>query len=277
MPPGDLAKWCIRFELSREEMLINSMEMRTIINAFIKKFPDMYCVHTSENVKSMVLRCYVRYNMIKISAGHTTESAMMDIVADIRNTIIRGVFGIKNATVVSVTEPFIKEDGSIENESVYGIETLGSNLEAVTKIPEVDTSRTVCDSIMEYKDMYGLAAARDRIIREMIKTMDVLDKTHATLYADEMCFSGEITSLHKSGMQAREMSNVPLRLGFQSPVQVAESAAVNGYVSKVSGVSGPLIMGSPLQVGTQYNKVIVNTRFCESYSKKLAAKMDDEL
>ncbi len=277
VPPNDLAKWCIRFELIREELLINSMKLETIINVLNTKYPNLHIVYTPENSNKLIIRCYLRYNMIKIGANQTVETAIIGIMWKIRSTVIRGLKGIKYANVIEITRPYVQDDGSVKTGSIFGIETVGSNMEAVIQNPYIDIYRSQCDSVIEFEDIYGIGAARNKVINEMIKTMEGLDRTHATMYADEMCFSGQVTSIQKSGMQKREMANVALRIGFQSPVQVAEDAALNGYVSQVHGVSGPLVVGGVIATGTRYNDIIVCEKFVEEYNKNLMGKIEDEL
>ena len=73
------------------------------------------------------------------------------------------------------------------------------------------------------------------------------------------------------------MNNVTLRLSFQSPIQVIENAATNGLIDKISGVSGPLIMGRSPNVGTTYNKMVINEEFVQNYNNNIDKTIDDEL
>ena len=274
--PSDLSNWCIRFELNKEEMIINSMKLETIINVMRYKFPDMFFVYTPENSLRIIIRCYVRQTIIKVTQSVTKEMFIMDLMNRVKNMVIRGVKGIKATNVVTIAKSKVDEDGSVTTHNIYGIETAGTNLEAILENPYVDPYRTQCDSILEFESVFGIEAARNKIAHELRATMSTVSKVHTTIYADEMSFSGKVTSIQRTGLQQREMSNVTLRLSFQSPIQVIENAATDGLVDRISGVSGPLIMGTVPATGTLYNKVLVN----EEFLKKNAANvdnMDDEL
>ena len=92
-----------------------------------------------------------------------------------------------------------------------------------------------------------------------------------------MTYTGRVTSIHRTGLQKREMSNVTLRLSFQSPVQVVENAAVDGLIDKIGGISGPLIMGTAPNIGTTYNKIIANEQFIRDFGATRSAAIDDML
>src|SRR6185436_5079841 len=111
--------------------------------------------------------------------------------------------------------------------------------------------------------MYGIEATREKIIREIRKTMDSDDVTrkHTSVFADEMCYAGKQSSIQKTGLQIREMNNISLRVSFQSPIQVLEHAAANGLVESINSVSAPLINGQTPNIGTCYNNVSIDEQF----------------
>jgi DNA-directed RNA polymerase II subunit RPB1 len=127
--------------------------------------------------------------------------------------------------------------------------------------------------------MYGVEATREKIIREIRKAMtsDDVILPHTTIFADEMTYSGAMSSIQKTGLQIREMNNVTLRLSFQSPIQVIENAAQNGIIDDISGISGPLVVGQAPSVGTTYNNVSINEALVENYMRNLSRNIEDEL
>jgi DNA-directed RNA polymerase II subunit RPB1 len=273
--PSDMTRWCIRFELNREEMILNSMKLETIITVLRIKFPSVFFAYTPENSPNIIIRCYIRSSIIK--SGIIIESFAIDTMNNIKKTVIRGVRGIISTKVRNVVKSFVNDDGSITTNLVYGIFTSGTNLESILDNPYVDKYRTQTDSLIEFGSVFGIEAARHKIITEMREAMPDSSVNHLSIYADEMTYSGYVTSIHKTGLQKREMSNVTLRLSFQSPIQVIENSATDGLVDKIHGISGPLIMGTTPSVGTLFNQVCVNQRFVEDYHKNLASNIDDDL
>jgi DNA-directed RNA polymerase II subunit RPB1 len=275
----NITKWCIRYELNREELIINSMKLDSIISKLKIKYPDMFIIYSPENSDKIIMRCYIANSMIKIPAAGFSENIIFDLVKKINKTIIRGIKGITYAEVIPIAKSIVKEDGSISNTQVFGISTIGSNLEEVMDNPYIDKYRTQTDSIKEFEDMYGIEATREKIIREIRKAMDSGDVTRENtgLFASEMCSGISISSIMRVGLNARESKNVSLRLSFQSPIQVIENAASNGLEDSISGVSAPLICGQSPNIGTTYNNVSLNEAFIENYYKNLSQNIDDLL
>lgn len=276
---SNLTKWCVRYELNREELIINSMKLDTLVTRLRIKYPDMFVVYSPESSENIVMRCYIANSMIKVPASGFTENLIFDLVKKINSTIIRGVRDITYAKPVLVAKSQVNDDGSISNMQVYGISTIGSNLEDVLENPYVDKYRTQTDSIKEFEEMYGIEATYEKIVREIRKTMnsDDVTRVHTSLFASEICYAGVQTPIQKTGLQVRELNNVTLRLSFQSPIQVVENAASNGMVDTIGGLSGALIMGQTPNIGTLYNNVSIDEQFVENYYANLGSAIDDEL
>lgn len=275
--PNDLTKWCIRFNINKEEMILNSMKLETIITVLRLKYPAIYFVYTPENVDDIIIRCYIRNTINKHGSLGINEPFIIALMQEIRKTVIRGVRGIKSTDVVNVVKSIVNEDGSITTKITYGISTMGSNLEDILNNQFIDRYRSQTDSVIEFESIFGIEAARHKIINELRKEMSDISKEHCTIYADEMTYSGHVTSIHRTGLQKREMNNVTLRLSFQSPIQVIENAATDGLIDKISGISGPLILGTSPNIGTTYNKVILNEAFIDEYYKTQTKRIDEEL
>ena len=150
-------------------------------------------------------------------------------------------------------------------------------IEEILNNPYLDVYKCQTDSIIEMESIFGIEAARHKIINELRKAMPDISKDHCTIVADEMTYSCHVSSIQRTGLQKREMNHVTLRLSFQSPIQVIENAAIDGLIDKISGVSGPLIMGTAPNIGTTYNKLILNEKFINNYDNTLNKEIDDEL
>jgi DNA-directed RNA polymerase II subunit RPB1 len=275
--PNDITKWCIRFNINKEEMILNSMKLETIITVLRIKYPSIFFVYTPENVDEIIIRCYIQNTISKHGASKIDEEFVINLMNEIQKTVIRGVHGIKSTNVINLVKSYIDDEGAISTKITYGIATNGTNLEDIMDNEYIDKYRSQTDSILEFESMFGIEAARHKIINELRKEMSDVSKEHCTIYADEMTYSGHVTSIHRTGLQKREMNNVTLRLSFQSPIQVIENAATDGLIDKISGISGPLIMGSSPNIGTTYNKIIVNEQFVDEYHKTKGKKINNQI
>lgn len=274
--PKNLSKWCIRYELNKEELIVNNISIETIISKLYTIFTDVLFVYTPETAEKVVIRCYVSKNMFK-KIPIIKEEHILILSEKIKYTVLRGVRGIIHTEVVSVIKSYITKDGSIDKSKSWVINTLGSNLEEILMNPYVDIYRTQTDDIQEVRDIFGIDAARKKIINEIKKILPSVINEHATIFGDEMTYSGYITGIQRAGLQVRETSNVTLRLSFQSPIQIIENAAINGLVDEISGISAPLIIGETVQVGTNFNSICMNERKIEEMIKNKQINIFDEI
>jgi DNA-directed RNA polymerase beta' subunit len=261
--PNNLTKWCVHFTLDKETMIVNNMTIGTIILKLQNTYNDIFFVHTHAN-ENIIIRCYVKEFAIK----DPVLSKIITLTQTLRKTIIRGIKNIKGTHVINIACSELKDSGEIVSSVIYGIETAGTNLQDVLNNDYVDKYHTQTDSIREYEEMYGIEAARQKIIIEIRRTIPSIGLEHCTIYGDEMTSTGEITSIQRTGLAKRDPTNIGLRTSYETPVQVIENAAVNGTHDHISGVSAPLMLGSVPQIGTMYNKIIVNEKFVKQNAKK---------
>lgn len=266
--PSNLTKWCIRFGIDREELILKSMKLETIILAIRNNYPDLFVVYTPENHNTLFVRCYIKNTAKQVPDFYNT--VVLDYMEKIKAIIVRGVKNVINTTVVDVIKHFKTADGALESKKVFAIFTSGSNLREILGNPFIDPYRTQSDSIEEMEKVFGVVAARNKIMYEMKTTLD-LNPLFCTLFADEMTYSGQVSSIQKTGLQKRENANITLRLSFQTPVQVIQEASINGLTDHIQGVSGPLIVGTTPNIGSTFNQVCVNEEFIKSNAKTLSS------
>ena len=266
--PGDLAKWCIRYGLNKEELILKSMKLETVVLAIRKIHPELFIMYTPENADDVYIRCYLRNSMFKQTSDYYIDNVLF-IMEEVKKVIVRGVKDLLATNVVDIMKNVEKEDGSYEIKKIYGIYANGSNMTDILTNPYIDPYRTQSDSIEEIERVFGIVAARNKIINEMIIALEGLNRIHCSIFADEMCYSGQVTNIQKTGLQKRENANITLRFSFQTAIQVIQDAAIHGLVDKISGISGPLVMGTNPNIGTTYNSVVVNQQFIQENMKSL--------
>ncbi len=232
-------------------------------------------MYSPENAEKIIIRCYIQRSAAKVTESKPiTDKTMQEYMEKLTETVIRGVDRIEYTEVVNVVKSVVADDGSIKTQKIFGISTTGSNLEVVYEIPYVDKTRTQTDSIQEMQEMFGVEAARTKIIYELRKVITGALIEYSSVFADEMTFTGEVTSLLKGGLQAREPDNVTLRVSYQSPIPITETAAKEGAVDELYGVSGRLLAGMMPMIGTCYNDVCVNHSFVMEQNAERANAID---
>lgn len=153
---------------------------------------------------------------------------------------IRGISGI-NRTLV-------RKEGD-----EYIIQTEGSNLKQVLKIPEVDNSRTITNDLWEIQKVLGIEAVRNTIINEIVDTMEdqglEVDMRHIMLVSDLMTHKGELKQIGRHGI-AGEKQSVLARASFEETTKNLLKAAKKGEVDELNGVVENVLVGQPIPVGT---------------------------
>lgn len=253
--PTDMVDWCIRFELNREEMILKSMKMKTIYLHLMNKFPYIYVVY-----HDVVIRIYIRSTAPQfVKKKSITTAAVREIADTIKVTIVRGIEGISTANVIEIPKTVINDEGGLTVKKFWGIETDGTNLSKILENKFLNKYESNTTSIDEIEKIYGIEAARNKIIDEL-QTTEKNKANHewATIYADEMTYGGQVTSIQRGGLSQREVNNVLLRASFGDPIRTFQNAAIDNQTDHIGGMSAPLMLGTVPNFGTTFNDVIID-------------------
>ena len=177
---------------------------------------------------------------LKVIVEDTDASSLFSLRNKLLDLRVSGIKDIKNLTIV-------------KKDSEWIIQTSGSNLGKVFKIPGVDTSRTTTNNIWEIASVIGIEAARSTLINEITHTLDEqgleVDIRHIILVADLMTSTGVLKSIGRHGIAGTKES-VLARAAFEITVPTIAKASVTGEVEELRGVTENVIVGLPVPVGT---------------------------
>mgnify|MGYP003320710703 FL=1 len=123
---------------------------------------------------------------LKVIVEDTDASSLFSLRNKLLDLRVSGIKDIKNLNIV-------------KKDSEWLIQTSGSNLGKVFKIPGVDTTRTTTNNIWEIASVIGIEAARSTLINEITHTLDEqgleVDIRHIILVADLMTSTGVLKSI----------------------------------------------------------------------------------
>ena len=257
-PPSHLSKFCFRFEISRELLIVKYANIGEIVASLSRAFPTIYATFTNENYKSKTNDLAVPILRIYTSDAIKDKAGAKKLMNSLLNHNIRGIAGVIAAQITERPMRVIKPDGTLAIESKKVITTYGTNLSEVMRYKAIDPQRIQSDSPPEIMRIFGIEAARTKLINELtVLISPKLNLAHIILIADEMCMSGEITKIARRGLDNREQNNVLLRMSNQSAYQVLKDAAFRGSKNNIYGVSAPLILGLVPQIGTNYSEIVI--------------------
>lgn len=275
-PPPDLTSWCYRLVLDKGAMVLKAVGLEQMTGRLRTKHPSLFVVHTPESVPHIVVRIYVRASQFKRNPDD--EDKAKDLLESVLDTTIRGVDRIMLAKIEKNARTRVNEDGSLGRDTdAYAVTTVGTNLYGCALNKYLDSLQILSSSIGDTYKMFGIEAARNKIITETRSFME--DNTpnlrHLMLYASEMCRTGRVTSLERGGLAVREKSNVLLRMAASAPIQVVEEAALNGAKGRVYGIAAPQMLGDTPKVGTLYNEFTVDDEFVAANAKSVDSVLAD--
>lgn len=274
-PPSNLLNWCIRIVLDKTTLILKKMNVETIVRRIRESFEgNVYIVYTGINNPITYLRIYLTNSTFK---NHVEEEAIIMKKDEILNIILRGMDGVLSAAATKLLRNKVDESGAIiRTENEWGILTVGTNLIEAFLLNEIDPYKSHSDAVEEILNVLGIEAARVRLMSEIAALGEGgLNMHHASIYADEMTFTGRVTSIERGGLGKRDADNVLLRLGFSSPIQTLEEATATGAKNDVAGLTGKLLMGSTPAVGTTYNSFVVDMDFVKKNTKTSMSYLDD--
>lgn len=272
--PKDLTDWCFRIQFNKSMMVLKSISLERIVSQLRFKHPNLYIVHTPESVRNILMRIYIKVTQFK--RGSVDEHKVSSLLETVLETPVRGIMGITTASVEKVTRTKVSPDGSLTKDERFAIVTVGTNLCGVMYNKFIKHEEVLSSSVDDTKKMFGIEAARHKIIAETRQFMEdsAPNLRHLMVYADEMTRGGKVTSVERGGLAAREPNNILLRMAASAPIQVATDAAFNTTKGIVYGISGPLLLGAMPKIGTLYNDLICNEEFIKANTISLDAVLD---
>lgn len=274
-PPSDLSGWCFRIELDKTMLLLKGMELETIVEKLRFKFPDIYVIHNLESSLKIYMRIYVRSGYFK---GSITLDLLDKLIDTMLDTPIRGVSGIQNVNVIQINRQSVDEKtGAIIKGSIYAIKTVGTNIYEVSLHRHVDPYSIVSSSIGDTYRMFGIEAARQKIIAELSVTVESAKPSvrYVQTYANVMTCTSQVTSLEKGGLQKREKNNVLLNSALMDPNKSLREAAVQNVTNPIYGVAAALMMGTIPRLGSTYCDIAINEDFVRKNIKSVSKTLDE--
>ncbi len=234
----NIADLVIEIKTNKEKM----KEVGITNNAVIKAI--------KKSVKGASIREKQDLLIVKLKSKEGGLNEIYKMKEKIKNLYIRGMKGIKQILPIKRGNEFI-------------IITAGTNLKDVLELPEVDSTRTVTNSIHETAKVLGIEAARQTIINEVFKVIESqglnVDIRHIMLVADTMCAGGDIKGITRYGVVS-EKTSVLARASFETPIRHIMNASLVGEVDNLSSVVENVMLNQPVPLGTGLPGLVTKTK-----------------
>jgi DNA-directed RNA polymerase II subunit RPB1 len=161
---------------------------------------------------------------------------------------------------------FDNEDSNIENMDEYIIYTKGINMFDIRNIIGVDITRTYSNDIIETYEIFGIEAARNLIIKEIVRILSAggspVNFQHISIFGDLMTNVGNLTSIDRFGLNKLDTDPFS-RSSFEKTVEQLISAAIFNETDYMKSVSSRVMAGLCIKGGTGLCNLILDTDLLE--------------
>jgi DNA-directed RNA polymerase II subunit RPB1 len=272
--------WLVRVTFDREKLLRKDVTMLDILSQFCQmwsaRFHDTKHVSKEERaIFDKIIRCgitgntdnddvpviHIRFDMNNFTIDTITH--FVDIVID--NLKLKGFTNILEVHDPSADETRVIVDPvthELKNDKEFIIYTSGVNMTDIRMINGIDTTRTMCNDVMQIYTIFGIEAARIALLREIGTTIGgsgaSINYQHLSVLVDLMTRDGFMISIDRHGMGRTEMS--PLgKISFEQPIELLLSAAIFNETDPMNGVSARIFAGNIIKGGTGMCDVMLDT------------------
>ena len=177
---------------------------------------------------------------LKLSPKESNLGSLVQLGRNLKKVLIKGIEAIPRVV--------IQKEGP-----EYVLYTEGTALQEVFDIEGVDPARTISNHPGEMCEVFGIEAARNSIINEIMETLREqglnVDVRHIMLASDMMTCDGEVKQIGRHGLSG-EKASILARAAFEVTVNHLIDAGIRGDIDELSGVTENVIVGQPINLGT---------------------------
>jgi len=174
-------------------------------------------------------------------------------------TLLAGVDGIRGFRLTErmLVDKDETQDDKLVERKVSCYELMGSNVQGVCSLPQVDVRLVTSNNIHQIYAEFGIAAAQKCIEDSLSEAIESSDKRvalqHIRLIAAAMCFGGYPAPLTFSGMTSHETATWFKRATFERSLDSFLGAGVRARPDNLEGISEAIVVGAQIRVGTGGN------------------------
>jgi DNA-directed RNA polymerase II subunit RPB1 len=244
--------WILRMTFDKEKMHELDIMMRDVYCTLVEFYGKKIRIyHNDDNTpQKAVMRIVLVYDgPDMVTELKALEHNIME------NVVVKGVTGINKVSIdMSKRNEFLsynKEREVFDTVVQYVMDTDGSNLFEVLSHPNVDSTRTISNDIIEIYELLGIEAAREALMREILSVLDSLhvDYHHLSLLVDTMTMKGNLLSIDRHGINRSDIGPLA-KCSFEETSDMLVKAGVFAEYDKINGVSANIMLGQIPPCGT---------------------------
>ncbi len=272
-----------RIRMDIEKMIDKETTLLDIKTKFIsywyKNYTNLKNLKKSDKeVISRISRCAILSNSATdkeqiIHIRFSMSSFNYNIITDFLKMVFDDITlkGIENIDGVDISQELVikfnQETGEVKTDKEYMVYTAGINIDSMRLMKGVDHTRTKCNDIASIIRFYGIEAARQILIHELTATYVAggsnINQNHLSLLIDQMCHTGEITSMDRHGLSKIDMDPIA-RASFEKTMDHFVNAALFNEKDQMKSVSSRIAIGRVISGGTGVFDLLLDTKKLEN-------------
>jgi DNA-directed RNA polymerase beta' subunit len=262
-----LTNYCVRLVINKTTLILKSITLEALVQKIRAKFIGCLILHTSEVAQEIVVRIWIKNNYL--SKTGVERDRVVAFMNDILKCSIRGCNRINTAAITTKSFSYVDSEGKIARQEKEVIITNGTNIYEVALHTAVDKTKISSNSVDDTYNMFGIAAARNKIINEtgIYLGSETINFRHLHMYADEMTRHGKVSSIERGGLAAREKNNTFLGACYGDPVKSITSAMLNKTKNPINDIMSAQLLGAVPTIGTKYNGILIDEEFIKQNYK----------
>lgn len=278
--PTTLSPWMLRVVLLKDQMHKHGQSMFRLAQKLKRNVQgkDAICVmYSDDNADTLVM--HVRTCVGEDCSAARLQSCMHQL-SSIPDTAVSGVSEIDRVIedrnermrydpVMGLTsQPDDAQSASTSTpQRVVCVDTEGSNLLGVMRLPCVDSASVKSNDILEVMNVLGIEAARNMLVEELLTVVQFdgsyINLRHVELLADVMVHRGQLMAITRHGINRQDTGTL-MRCSFEETVDIFLDAAVYNERDALKGVTENIMAGRMADFGTGNTSVGVDVGLLET-------------
>ena len=250
-------KTCISYQINKEIFYINQLSLPKIRDIFENMFKTVYVVFSPLHIGQVDI--FLDLDEIRQTEYFVEKCAKSSFTLQVFiEDVIRPKLGdVSIAGIPKISDFFVSKNGPGD----FVIDTEGSNLKDILKLPYVDQRSIRTNHMWEVYEIFGIEGTRKFLLEELrnIVSSDgtFINECHLMILVDLMTNNGLIQSISRYGVK-KDQNSVLTRSSFEESLEHFSKAAFFSEKEHIQSVSSSIMCGKRSNIGTGICSVMVD-------------------
>ena len=277
------SKWVIRFVMDKEAMLDKNISMDDIHFAVTHSYKgELSCIYSDYNADNLVMRIRLNKSLTSSKKKSLDQSDEIYKLKNLQrnmlqNIILRGVKKIPKVILRKSVNQLVEKDGDYEKQDIWVLDTVGSNLQDILTIPDIDVKRTTSNDIQEVYRTLGIEAARQSIYNELEEAFEdasYINYHHLSVLCDRITATLKMVSVFRHGINNDDIGPIA-KASFEETPEMFLRAARHAELDPMTGVSANVMCGQEGYFGTGTFQIMLDiNQMSKLGNKEMQEKKD---